>query len=255
MNNIIKFNKRRILSRKKLPKPSVKFKASTSFLEKKMFEHYELMQAEDFEKTIYLADCIIELNKTNRQAYLTAAMTCCYLDDHITATDFLDDMLKIYPSDTEALALKMEVHDILYTNTRNVHHLIKAIDISSKMLKITNKNPNKVIKVLNRCRCCRILEEKVIDKALDIEPDNEHLLYRKVLSISFLFEENKGSPESFSRLVSTITKMKKLYPESMRTKNILEDTYETMSSSEFKRQYRSAMDMPDLHINKVTRIY
>ena len=226
MNNIIEFSKREVSNRKKLPKPSVKHKVSTSFLEKKMLEFYESMEVKNFEKTIYFAENIINLNKTKRQAYLTAAMACCYIDDHITATEFLDDMLRIYPSDTEALALKMEVHDILYTNTRNVQHFIKAIDASSQMLEITNNDKDKILEVLNKCRCCKMLEEKVIDKALDIEPDNEQLLYRKALSISFLFEENKGGQESFSRLISTITKMKELYPESTRTKNIINDTYE-----------------------------
>ncbi|MEA3515526.1 MAG: hypothetical protein U9R34_08680 [Nanoarchaeota archaeon] len=192
MNNIIRFN------RKKLPKLSVK-PVSISFLEKKMLEHYESMMEEDFEKTIFLAERIIDLDKTNKQAYLTAAMACCYIDDQITATEFLDDMLKVYPSDINALALKMEIHDILYTITKNEQHFIKAIDASSKMLEI--------------------------------------------------------SPESFSRLISPIQKMKTLYPKSKCTEDIIKGTYESLPNSRLKRQYRNVMDMPDLHINNVIKIY
>jgi len=248
MNNIIEFNI------KKRPKFSVK-PVSTSFLEKKMLEYYESMEAKDFGKTIFLAERIIDLDKTNKQAYLTAAMACCYIDDQITATQFLDDMLKIYPSDTNALELKMEVHDILYTMTKNEQHFIKAIDASSKMLEITHNAFQKFVKIRNKCRCCWVLEEKIINKALDIEPENEQLLYRKALSIGSSFKENKGSQESFSRLISTIQKMKKLYPESKHTENIIKDTYELMPNSGLKRQYSHAMDMPDLYINKVTKIY
>ena len=248
MNNIIKFN------RKKLPKSSAK-PLSTSFLEKKMLEHYKSMETKDFGKTIFLAERIIDLDKTNKQAYLTAAMACCYIDDQITATQFLDDMLKIYPSDINALTLKIEIHDILYTTTRNEHHFTEAIDASSKILKITHNPSQKVVKVLNKCRCYWVLEEKIINKALDIEPENELLLYRKALSIGSLFEENKGSPESFSRLISTIQKMKKLYPESKRTEKIIKDTYESMPNNKLKSQYKYAMDMPDWYINKVTKIY
>lgn len=192
MNNIIRFN------RKKLPKLSVK-PVSISFLEKKMLEHYESMMEEDFGKTIFLAERIIDLDKTNKQAYLTAAMACCYIDDQITATEFLDDMLKVYPSDINALALKMEIHDILYTTTKNEQHFIKAIDASSKMLEI--------------------------------------------------------NPGSFSRLISPIQKMKKLYPKSKCTENIIKGTYESLPNSRLKRQYRNVMDMPDLHINNVIKIY
>ena len=170
--------------------------------------------------------------------------------NNIPAINFLDELLSVSPGDTCALFLKMEIHDQIFQEHEDYGHFLKAIDTSLKVLEITENKSQAVMDIRQKCRCCTVVEDEIIDKALEIEPDNEYLLYRKALNLTNLFEEDNGDPDSLSELVSVVKRMKEFYPESMLTKNIINDSYDAMPA-ESRRYYRHALEMPELHEDNV----
>lgn len=226
---------------------------STRFLEERMKNHYKLNTPENLDKTIGLADKIIEHDCMNVAAYITATESSIVLDFNYKALGYLDRILKVRPDETKALSLKMIVLDSLYTAHQDIQYFLELVNITELTLDITKDDPEMINYIIENCPTITDPDLKIIDKALEIEPDNISLLFKKGIMMTERFEDGIGYEEDFRKLVTTAKKMRSFYPDHDKTLVMIVESYDALPK-DMKRQYRNVLNMPELHKTKILPI-